>query len=184
MRILALDLSKRSTGWACASVDDAKPSYGHWVLGSEYTSNGRVFLKLHQNMSELNTLGRIDAVFYEDAINILPGAQFTNVHAIKLASGLIAHADSWGDAMGCRIVRAVNLATWRRSFFGNIGRKHGRSDLKQYSIDRAKQLGFSTRNDDEADAIGILDYAIESLGHVPVWRANEVLRPPLVRVCA
>jgi hypothetical protein len=181
VRILALDLSKRSTGWACASVTDAKPSYGHWVLGSEFTSNGRVFGKLHQNMSELNGLGRIDCVFYEDAINILPGAQHTNVHAIKLASGLIAHAESWGEAMGCRIVRAVNMATWRRSFFGNIGRKHGRSDLKDYAMERARQLGCTPRNDDEADAIGILDYAIESLGHVPVWRANEVLRPPLVR---
>jgi hypothetical protein len=179
VRILALDLSKSRTGWACFSDADSKPTFGSWILGSEFTSNGKVFGKLHQNISELNMLGAIDCLFYEDAINILPGAKNTNVHAIKLAAGLIAHADSWGDAMGCRIVHPVNMKSWRRTFFGNIGRGHARKELKEYAVERCQQLGFNPRNDDEADAIGILDYACEYMQIIPPWRADEVLRPPL-----
>ncbi len=179
MRILALDLSKTSTGWACWAPGDPKPAFGHWVLGSPFTSNGAVFAKLHQNISELNSLGRIEAIYYEDAINILPGARNTNVHAIKLAAGLIAHADSWGHAMGCRIVRPVNMTAWRRSFFGNIGRGHKRKDLKDFAMERCQQLGFRPRNDDEADSLGILDHACFEQDIIPPWRRGEILRPAL-----
>jgi hypothetical protein len=179
MRILSLDLSKNRTGWACFSEGDSAPTYGSWVLGSSFSSNGKVFCKLHQNMSQLNSLGKIDCVFYEDAINILPGAKNTNVHAIKLAAGLIAHADSWGEAMGCRIVHPVNMKSWRRQFFGNIGRGHVRKELKDYAIERCLQLGFKPRNDDEADALGILDYSCEYMKIMPPWRADEVMRPAL-----
>ncbi|NUR78473.1 MAG: hypothetical protein HOQ28_19580 [Thermoleophilia bacterium] len=47
-------------------------------------------------------------------------------------------------------------------------------------MDRCRQLGFSPRYDDEGDALGILDHALDFHEHVrPPWRSQEVLRPML-----
>lgn len=178
MKILALDLSKRSTGFAHWDQSEAVPVYGSECLGSEFTSDGWVFTNLHQLLTNIESAGEIDAIFYEDAINILPGARNTNVHAIKLASGLIAHVESWGFITKTK-THAVNMKSWRRSYFGNIGRGHARAELKDFALERSRQLGFKPRNDDEADALGILDYGCSYLDILPPWRKSEVLRPPL-----
>jgi hypothetical protein len=190
VRILALDLSKRSAGWACWSPDDQRVASGAWVLGSEYTSKGVTFGKLHQELSGLHRLGAIDALFYERPLNLGPAAGNTNINTIEVLVGLAMHAESWGDAMGCRIIRAVNQSSWRKAFLGSIPRarlkdRYGnrlpveKIDLKALAMERCQQLCFSPRSHDQAEAIGILDYACTTLDIMPYWRANEVLRPPL-----
>lgn len=179
MRIVALDLSKRSAGWACWSKDDQQAFSGSWVLGSEFTSKGRTFGALHQRLSEINSLGRIDAIFYEKPLNLGPASGTTNADTIDVLIGLAMHAESWGDAMGCRIIRAVHQASWRRSFIGSMKRGTKSVDLKDYAMQRARQLGFKPSKHDQAEAIGILDHACFDLDIIPPWRANEVLRAPL-----
>jgi hypothetical protein len=181
VRICALDLSKVSTGWAAWGPDDTRVAHGHWVLGSEYTSRGRVFQKLHLNLLDLHTVGPIDALFYEEGINMFPGAVPTNAESVKLAAGLAAHVESFGEAIGARHVRAVPMATWRRHFLGKMPRGTKKGDLKSMAMERSQQLGFKPQKHDEAEAIGILDYACETLGLKPYWNANEVLRPMLER---
>jgi len=45
---------------------------------------------------------------------------------------------------------------------------------------RCRQLGLAPRYPDEADAIGILDFALDFHEHqTPPWRSQEVLRAPL-----
>ena len=39
-------------------------------------------------MIGLHRLGKIEALFFEDAINIMPGAVQTNVESVRLAAGL------------------------------------------------------------------------------------------------
>jgi hypothetical protein len=179
MRILALDLSKRSAGYGCWGEDDAVVTSGVWVLGSEYTSMGRTFCNLHEEMSGLASLGAIDAIFYEEPLNPGPHAGMTNAETIKVLNGLAMHAESWGTVMQCRIIRAVNQSSWRRSFLGKMPRATKSAQLKDYAMVRCRQLGFKPRKHDEAEAIGILDYACETLDITPPWRANEVLRPML-----
>jgi hypothetical protein len=182
MKIVALDLSKSNTGWAHWDTQtEIDPVYGSEVLGSEYTENGMVFAKLHALLSDIEESGEIDAIFYEDAINILPGAKNTNVHAIKLSAGLIAHVESWGYQRGVGIVHAVNMKSWRRTYFGGVSNKIGRAELKEMSIERGKLFGWKPRNDDEADALGVLDYATSYMGIQPFWRLRETLQPPLGR---
>lgn len=179
MRICALDLSKSSTGFACWGPGDTVVASGTWQLGSEWTSRGRVYAKLHENLMALHRLGRIEALFFEEAINAFPGAVQTNAESVRLSHGLIAHAESFGEAVGCRIIRGVGQATWRREFIGKMPRGTKKVDLKAFAVERAKQLGFRPDRHDEAEAIGILDYACVSLDLVPYWRAQEVLRPAL-----
>lgn len=178
MRILALDLSKRSAGWACWGPDDGRLASGAWVLGSEFTSTGATFAKLHQNMSELHSVGPIDAVFYERPRHLDAFNQQSDANAHMLAVGLAAHAESWGEAMGCRVIRDVHMATWRRHFLGKMPRATKSADLKDYAMERCRQLGFKPAKHDEAEAIGILDYACDALQLSVPW--NSVLRPALV----
>lgn len=183
MRICALDLSKSSTGFACWAPGDAVVASGVWQLGSEWTSRGRVYAKLHEHLTDLNRLGRIEALFFEEAIHPAQLQGHTNADTVKLAAGLGAHAESWGEAMGCRIIREVNMSTWRRHFLGKMPRATRTAELKDMAMRRCRQLGFRPEKHDEAEAIGILDYACASLaeqiGATPFWIAQEVLRPAL-----
>lgn len=175
MRVLALDLSKASTGFAAWGEGDAHLASGAWQLGSEYTSRGMVFAKLHERLTELHMLGAIEAIFYEEPIHPAQLQGATNAETIKLAAGLAAHAESWGEAMGCRTIRAVNMSTWRRHFLGRMPRATRTAELKGMAIERCRQLGFSPTSHDQAEAIGILDYACDALELSPPWQ--QVLRP-------
>lgn len=196
MRIAALDLSKTSTGWAAFdSEGSGKPIYGSWVLGSSFTSNGGVFAKLHECMADLHSILPFDICYIEEAINPSQLQGFTNIQSLRLASGNAAHAESFCYAYGVRFM-PLNVGVWRGPFIGKMEQQQAKAEaralskekgkrvsardtLKRLSVARAKQLGFTPKNDDEADAIGILDYAIEVEGMTPPWRVNEVLRTPL-----
>lgn len=180
MRILALDLSKRSAGWAAWGPDDGVVASGTWVLGSEFTPKGRVFARLHEEMSAINALGAIDHIFYEKPLNLGPEAGNTSADTINILVGLAMHAESWGEAMGVRLIADVHMATWRRFFLGKMPRATRTDELKQYAMSRCRQLGFKPIKHDQAEALGILDFGCEQLGITPPWRAGEVLRAPLV----
>jgi hypothetical protein len=177
VRIAGLDLSKTSTGWACWAPGDTVLASGTWELGSSFTSRGRVFAKLHENMMALESLGHVDAWFYEEPIHPAQLQGQTNADTIKLAAGLAAHVESAAEAFGARIIRAVNMSTWRREFLGKLPRSMRTADLKDMAMSRCRQLGFKPLKHDQAEAIGIVDYGCASLDVVPFWRAQEVLMP-------
>ena len=124
-------------------------------------------------------MGAIDALFYEKPLNLGPAAGNTNAETIEVLIGLAMHVESWGDAMGCRIIRAVNQTSWRRSFLGAMKRGTKSKDLKDYAMERCRQLGFSPQKHDQAEAIGILDHACGELDILPYWRAENILVSPL-----
>lgn len=175
MRILALDQSETSTGYAVWSEDDARPLTGSRVLGSEYTSAGRVFAKIHELMTELNSLGPIDAVFYERPRHLDGWNKQSNANAHFLLVGLAAHIKSWGRAMQCRIVRDAHMSAWRAHFLHGMRRPTNPDGskidgiLKVMAVDRAKALGIKTKCHDQAEAFGILDFACDVLGLAPPW---------------
>lgn len=182
MRVLALDLSKHSAGWAVWGEDDARAISGTWILGSAFTSPGRTYAKLHENMSGLHQIGAIDAVFYEEPLDPRFLSGTTNKETVAVLFGLSAHAESWADAMGCRIIRAVNQVTWRRHFLGPVGRpkdERGKKipvDWKGLAIARCRALGFKPDKHDQAEAIGVLDFACDSLGMAMPWHASAPIR--------
>ena len=196
MRILAIDPSKKSAGWACFSLGDARPTYGHWELASEFTSEGKLYCNMQQNIFDLHKLGAISHIFIEDAFTVALRAGNNNIQWLKDISGLIAHVKSLAEAMGCRQIREVPLETWRAHFIGGTEVKSAKqaarlesklrakkvsasNALKELVIIRCEQLGLSPKVSDEADALGILDYACDWHGITPPWRRDEILRPPL-----
>ncbi|MBK6800341.1 MAG: hypothetical protein IPG83_02320 [Novosphingobium sp.] len=178
-KIIALDLSKRSTGWAIWEAGWANPRYGSVQLGSEYTTDGGCYVKLHSVLRDLRTtLCRFESIYYEDPINAMALTGHTNADTLRVLSGLAAHACSFGHAMGIR-VQAVNITSWRRHFVGKMPRGTKTKDWKDYAGERCRQYGWKPKNSDEADALGILDYAVSLEGKTPPWISNETLRAPL-----
>lgn len=196
MRILTLDLSKVSTGWAVWQSGWSLPRYGSWTLGSPYTPPGAVFAKLHHNLSDLRAVMSFDVIYHEEAIDARNLSGNTNIKALRLASGLAAHVESFAYATGCR-AHAINVSTWRKDFIGEQmvkdenakarakrkatgGKASARDALKSLTMERCRQLGMKPANNDQGDAIGILDFALDFHEHVtPPWRSEEVLRPAL-----
>lgn len=179
--LIALDLSKASCGWAMLAENAASPRYGSVMLGSEYTSPGQTFCRLHQTLSDLRMVCRFERIFFEEAINPAALSGHTNIDTLRLLSGLAAHVESFAYATGCR-VQAVNISTWRRHFVGKMPRGTKSKDWKYYAIERCRHYGWKPQNSDEADALGVLDYACDAVGFVPAWRVDEVLRAPIGKV--
>ena len=197
MGFAAFDLSKSSTGWTVWQPGWVLPRYGHECLGSEYTSRGQVFAKLHQIMSDLHrTLCPFEFLFFEEPISPAQLQGGTSINTLRLASGLAAHAESFGYAMGCRRIMEINVSSWRPDFIGRVedsdakararrakkagnARASARDELKQLTMDRCFELGMKPRKNDEADAIGILTYGLLVSGVQPPWLQHEVLREPL-----
>jgi len=177
--IIALDLSKRSTGWAVWMPDMPKPLYGSWQLGSEFTPDGRTYAKLLQNLSDQRKLTRFEAAFYEQPLRpeVLQG--FTNIDTLRILAGLAAVTEYFAYGSGLRMCQAVPMASWRRHFIGKMPRGTKSKEWKDYAKERCLHYGWTVRTDDESDALGLLDYGCELRGIVPPWRENEVLRPIL-----
>lgn len=193
---LALDLSKSRTGWAHWSGGETRARFGHWVLGSEFSSDGMVFAKLHQCLAELHILMPFWRVVIEEPINPAHLSGFTTIQTIRLLSGIAAHVHSFAHAYALPSVIEISVSSWRPDFIGRIdnaeakararrAKKAGNAkasatdELKRLTMERCRQLGFKPRCHDEADALGLLTYAILLRGETPPWLAGEVLRQPL-----
>lgn len=179
MSIIALDLSKRSTGWAAWQSGWDAPRHGSVQLGSEYTSDGKTCIKLHQVLSDLRrTICRFDSLYFEKPLTQMQRGGMSNA-SNDIQVKLVGHAESFGEAMGLRIIMGIDIASWRKFFVGRMPRGTKSKDWKDYAEERCRQYGWKPRKNDEADALGLLDYACELQGIIPPWRECEVLRAPL-----
>ena len=61
------------------------------------------------------------------------------------------------NSLGFHLVKPTE---WRRHFLGPLPRGTRRRDFKRLACERCRVLGYDIKTDDEADALGILDYAL------------------------
>ena len=179
MSYLALDLSKSSTGFAQWREGWENPIYGSFKLGSEYTTIGGMCGKLHRELAAIHATTPVKWGFIEKPLTANQLHGNTSADSLFKLAAIAAHAHSFGYAKGWvgQGVVEVNISTWRRHFIGPMKRGTKSKVLKDYVIERCRQLGMKPRSDDEADAIGILDHALHIKGIQPPWRTAEVLRP-------
>lgn len=180
MSFLSLDQSKKRTAWAFWREGLERPAFGHFRLGDEYTPFGKVFAQLHMEMSELYRTLDFTSVRYEQPADPSHFDRATSFEVPFLLIGIAAHINSFCAAKGIRRCEWVHQATWRRHFIGPMKRGLKKWQLKDFVQERCKDLGLEPRNDDEADALGILDYDLHIAGIVPPWRLEHVLVPQLV----
>jgi hypothetical protein len=173
VKFIALDLSKRQTGYAVWQDGWVKPIAGSKQLGSEFTSDGQCCAKLHEMLSDIRRAQcRFESMFIEAPLTQLQKGGHSTTDSdilIKLAG----HAESFAYAMGVRC-QLINMASWRKFFIGSMPRGTKGKDWKFYAQERCRALGWPPRNDDEADALGLLDYGINLSGIKAPWHSQAV----------
>ncbi len=158
--ILALDLSKRQTGWALGCGNES-PRTGS--RGFEGVHRGAVFSQYLAWLRDRLLSNQPDLVAYEAPI--LSARAKGSTDTLMILIGLAAHTESV-CAMFAVPVFAVAVPTWRKAFLG-----HGfPAEPKADSVRMCGTLGWKVRSDDEAEACGVLAWAHLNHGDVDAMR--------------
>ena len=150
---LALDLGT-TTGWAIRAYDGLITSGTVSFRPNRYDGGGMRYLRFTNWLTEIDRLfGPIEAVYFEEV------RRHVGTDAAHVFGGLLAVLTSWGELRGVPY-QGVPVGTIKRHVTGK-----GNAP-KQAMIDAARARGFSPADDNEADAIAILLWAIETGGGV------------------
>jgi hypothetical protein len=149
--ILALDLGT-ATGWALRSHDGLITSGTASFRPGRFDGGGMRYLRFTNWLTELDRLsGPIAAIWFEEV------RRHAGTDAAHVYGGLMASLTSWGELRGVPY-EGVPVGTIKRHATGK-----GNAP-KQAMIDAARAKGFSPEDDNEADAIAILLWALDVRG--------------------
>ena len=149
--ILALDLGT-TTGWALRSHDGLIISGTASFRPGRYDGGGMRYLRFTNWLTELDRLsGPIAAIWFEEV------RRHAGTDAAHVYGGLMASLTSWGELRGIPY-EGVPVGTIKRHATGK-----GNAP-KQAMIDAARAKGFGPEDDNEADAIAILLWALDARG--------------------
>lgn len=172
MDVLALDLSKSGTGWARYQTGKPRPDYGTWELGGPGTDRAGVMVALYKRLNEVILFGDPDVVYYESPLR---GDAQTSESNNRLANALASMVEFF---CRCRRIRfhEANNRTWKATQLNAKSKYLSTAEWKILSIRTARELGIRPGNDNEADALHILDHGLAQENIVPPWRKD----PPLI----
>ncbi|WP_317849396.1 hypothetical protein [Tateyamaria pelophila] len=149
--ILALDLGT-TTGWAIRGFDGLITSGTVSFKPSRYDGGGMRYLRFTNWLTEIDRLsGPIGAIYFEEV------RRHAGTDAAHVFGGLLAVLTSWGELRGVPY-QGVPVGTIKKFLTGQ-----GNAN-KQAMVDAARKRGFSPVDDNEADAIAILLWAIDTQG--------------------
>ena len=151
--ILALDLGT-TTGWALRGHDGSITSGTMAFKPSRFEGGGMRYLRFKRWLSELKSLATdIHAVYFEEV------RRHVGVDASHVYGGLMATLTAWAELRGMPY-EGVPVGTIKRHATGK-----GNAP-KEAMIAAARARGFTPADDNEADAIALLLWAVETGGGV------------------
>jgi hypothetical protein len=151
--VLALDLAT-NTGWALRSANGQIVSGTISFRPSRYDGGGIRYLRFRSWLDSVAAdAAGLGVVHYEEVRRHL------STDAAHVHGGLLATLTSWCEQHGIPY-QGVPVGTIKRHITGK-----GNAD-KQAVIAAVRERGFSPADDNEADAIAILLWAIDTLGGV------------------
>ena len=151
--ILALDLGT-STGWALRAPDGLITSGTVSFRPSRYDGGGMRYVRFRAWLERLATdAGPIGAIHFEEV------RRHVGTDAAHVFGGQLATLTAWAETTGVPY-QGVPVGTIKRHATGK-----GNAP-KEAMIAAARARGFSPADDNEADAIAILLWAIETKGGV------------------
>ncbi len=169
-RILALDLSKRSTGCAIGDGTHYPHTSTQAFIGN---CRGEVFGSYLRWFRDL-TLGTVELVVYEAPL--LTTKVKGSSEKLMLLVGMAAITEAICAIRAVPIpVVSVASSTWRVAFLGEGFPKDPKGD----AVRMCGSLGWRVRNDDEADACGVWAWA--HLNHGDVAQMRDQLSRAQVR---
>ena len=149
--ILALDLGT-TTGWAIRGFDGLITSGTASFKPGRYDGGGMRYLRFTNWLTELDRLsGPIATIWFEEV------RRHAGTDAAHVYGGLMASLTSWGELRGIPYA-GVPVGTIKHH-----ATRKGNAN-KDAMIAAARARGFSPADDNEADAIAILHWAIETNG--------------------
>lgn len=178
MDCLALDQSKRNTGWARWRTGDVLPKLGSLSLGGSLTSRYSCVIKLQQFLHDQFAFGAPDAVFWEtprNPNNLMGKNSRQDWPTTLLTSALDAAIGTYCTAKRPPIFYSIDPDESFVSFCVGMKRNTRRKDRLDLLQERARYYGASPRNADEASAMAILDRGLYLENIVAPWRAHETL---------
>lgn len=153
MKALALDFGTK-TGWALAQCDGGIISGVKEFKQDRWQGGGLRFLRFWSWLDELNELASgIDRLFYEQV------RRHAGTDASHLYGGWLALLQVWCEEKSIAY-QGVPVGTIKRFATGK-----GNAD-KSTMIAAVRERGFEPADDNEADAIAILLWALETNGGV------------------
>lgn len=151
--ILALDLGTM-TGWALRGFDSLITSGTVSFKPGRYDGGGMRYLRFTNWLTEIDRLsGPIEAIYFEEVRRHL------GTDAAHVYGGLMASFTSWAELRGVPY-QGVPIGTIKRHATGK-----GNAP-KEAMITAARSRGYSPADDNEADALAILHWALETQGGV------------------
>jgi Holliday junction resolvasome RuvABC endonuclease subunit len=151
--VLALDLGT-TTGWAICSFDGLITSGTVSFKPSRYDGGGMRYLRFTNWLTEIDRLsGPIEAIYFEEV------RRHIGTDAAHVFGGLLAVLTSWGELRGVPY-QGVPVGRIKRHATGK-----GNAN-KEAMVAAARARGFSPADDNEADAIALLLWALETKGGV------------------
>lgn len=151
--VLALDLGT-TTGWSLLSPDGLVTSGTASFKPSRYDGGGMRYLRFRGWLEQLRRYaGQIEAVHFEEV------RRHAGVDAAHIYGGFLATLTAWCEH---RVIpyQGVPVGTIKRFMTGK-----GNAD-KDAVIAAVRARGFNPADDNEADAIAILLWAIKTKGGV------------------
>jgi Holliday junction resolvasome RuvABC endonuclease subunit len=149
--ILALDLGQK-TGWATRNADGAIASGTVEFKPGRWEGGGMIFLRFRAWLQEIDeSAAGVGAVYFEE-VRFHRGV--TAAHAY---GGYLAHLTAWAEMFKIPY-RGVPVGTIKRHVTGR-----GNAD-KDAVIAAVRALGFDPVDDNEADALALLDWALKHRG--------------------
>lgn len=151
--MLALDLGS-STGWALQAGDDFITSGTVSLKHTRFDGGGMRFLRFRRWLEQLDIdAGPIEAIHFEEV------RRHIGTDAAHVYGGLLGVLSAWCEE-NLVAYQGVPVGTIKRFITGK-----GNAD-KAAVIASVRAKGFSPADDNEADAIAILLWAIETRGGV------------------
>lgn len=147
LAVLTLDLGVRS-GWAFRGRDGQITSGTVEFRNDRWQGGGMRFLRFKRWLTEIKqAAGDLEAVFVEEV------RRHAGVDAAHAYGGFLAHVTAWCEQHAIPY-EAVPVGTIKRHVTGkgNAG--------KEAVIAAVRELGFDPVDDNEADALAILDWAL------------------------
>jgi Holliday junction resolvasome RuvABC endonuclease subunit len=146
--LLALDLGQK-TGWAVRNTDGAIANGTVEFKPSRWEGGGMIYLRFRAWLQEVDeTAGGVGTVYFEEV------RSHRGVAAAHVYGGFLAHLTAWAEANKIPYA-GVPVGTIKRHVTGR-----GNAD-KDAVIAAVRALGFDPGDDNEADALALLDWALK-----------------------
>lgn len=147
--LLALDLGTR-TGWAVLPPSGQIASGVHEFRPGRFEGAGMAFLRFERFLADAaNASGPFDAVVFEEV------RAHRGMIAAQVYGGFLAHLTAWCERTSTPYL-GVPVATIKRHATGKGNA--GKADV----IKAVRARGFGPKDDNEADALALLDFAIST----------------------